>query len=217
MKAAEKIFEQLESRASAGQLEVTEGSLRIAAEVADFDRLGVAIYRLELEAADLLGEASIESFAVKMPGSLSGPFSCPRGANLAGPCRVGLQEGDPMQPAGASLFELGTPRVPGSPVAAERLARLAENLPSQLTYLLEPLALIEREDGEQFLLMRSAPPRRQAGSIDYYEIRLVGGSRLSLERYGFDRDRRIREGRAMVFTREVFDRLLEDLAEMMAA
>lgn len=191
MKAAEKIFEKLESRANAGQLEVTEGSLRIAAEMADFDRLGVAIYRLELEAADRLGEVPIESF--------------------------GLREGGPIQPAAASLLNLGTPTAPGSPVAPGRLARLAENVPSRLTYLLEPLAPIEQEGGEQFLLIRSAPPRRQEGSIDYYEIQLVGGSHLSLERYSYQHDRRIREKRAMVFTREVFERLLEDLAEMMAA
>lgn len=191
MKAAERIFKELESRASAGQVEVTEGSLRIAAEVTDFDRLGVAIYRLELEAADLLGEAPIESF--------------------------GLPGGRPMGCAEASLLKRGTTTAPGSPAAFGRLSRVAENVSSKLTYLLEPLTLIEQEEGEQFLLIRSVPPHRQEGSIDYYEIRLVGGTYLSLERYSYQRDRRIREGKAMVFTREVFERLLEDLAEMMAA
>ncbi|MBI2877599.1 MAG: hypothetical protein HYY20_12030 [Candidatus Tectomicrobia bacterium] len=153
MRPAEKLFNELEAKANAGRVRVIEADVRIAAEVADFDRLGLAIHRLEIEGASLPG----------------------------------------------------------------RLGRLAEEIPMKLTYLLEPLALIEREEGEPFLLIRSVPPHRQEASIDYYEIRLSGGGPLSLERYGYQRSQRIRERTPMLFTREVFGRLLDDLVGLMAA
>lgn len=92
----------------------------------------------------------------------------------------------------------------------DRLESIGQALASRLTYLLEPIAVLECDADEQTVQMRSQPPQRQDRQTHYYEL-LVGRGRLELRRYVKD-PHQSRRCVAAHLTREVLLRLAADLA-----
>jgi hypothetical protein len=96
-----------------------------------------------------------------------------------------------------------------------QLTRIADRLASKLTYLLEPLRVIEVDGQAGAVQMRSHPPYQRQQQTRYYEVLVERGGSLSLVRYerlpGQSRTRL-----AATVTREVFHRLAEDFAAAVA-
>jgi hypothetical protein len=92
----------------------------------------------------------------------------------------------------------------------DRLESIGQALAAKLTYLLEPIAVLETDADEQTVQMRSQPPQRHDKQSHYYEL-LVGRGRLELHRYAKDSGQP-RRCVAAHLTREVLQRLAGDLA-----
>lgn len=98
------------------------------------------------------------------------------------------------------------------PAVVPTLDEVGRRLAGSLTYLLEPLALLEV--GADRALLRSLPPRKHDSAIDYYELwlRTDGDARsIEFQRYRSNRVERRRETIPMIFTWELVEHLLEDI------
>ena len=93
-----------------------------------------------------------------------------------------------------------------------RLEKIASKLAAKLTYLLEPLRILEIDDQARVVQMRSVPPSRQGNLRSYYEVQVREGGAVALRRFEAERGKPRRQVAAHV-TREVFRRLADDLAE----
>ncbi|PQO30346.1 hypothetical protein DTL21_23595 [Bremerella cremea] len=90
----------------------------------------------------------------------------------------------------------------------EEATDVAENLVRRVDYLLEPLAIIERDPSGRQIQIRSQKPSSDGDTRRYYEMN-VDHSGVSIERYaaaGGDR-----EQDEIHLTRESFERLCHDL------
>ena len=94
----------------------------------------------------------------------------------------------------------------------------AERLADSVTYLMERLALVEVVETSQQAQLRSAPPHRVDGAVEYYEAFLSreadGTLKVHLTRYRSDTATQHRTSVPLNLTREVLLRLLDDLAEV---
>jgi hypothetical protein len=97
------------------------------------------------------------------------------------------------------------------PLASEALRAWGETLANRLTYLMEPLVVLEvdAEVGEAELRSRTPTARNERSS--YYELRLNRDRGLQLRRVGFDRLTRERQPVPCQMTIEVLERLADDL------
>jgi hypothetical protein len=93
---------------------------------------------------------------------------------------------------------------------ATRARQVALALAARLTYLLEPVRLIEVDAEQQTAQVRSSPPQREEGRAAYYELLVSGGRRISLVRYEKTATG-ARQRVAAQLTREVVLRLVADL------
>ena len=87
-----------------------------------------------------------------------------------------------------------------------------ERLASRVTYLLEPLKVLEIDSGGGEVQIRSQSPSTRADQRGFYEVRLFRQGRLRMERYTFDDATRQRRRTPCQFTREVIERLADDIA-----
>lgn len=92
-----------------------------------------------------------------------------------------------------------------------QLGRIADRLASKLSYLLEPLRVIEIDGEAGAVQMRSHPPYQRENQTRYYEVLVQRGGSLSLVRY----ERLPGQARKPIpatVTHEVFFRLADDFA-----
>jgi hypothetical protein len=97
---------------------------------------------------------------------------------------------------------------------------LAQTISRQVTYLWEPLALIERDLEREEVQMRSAPPLVEDQAIEFYEgwlTRRDGAPRFHLVRYRRQNGEPRRTSVQFTLTHEVFRRLVDDLASILQA
>ncbi len=95
--------------------------------------------------------------------------------------------------------------------SAEQLRATCSELSAKLTYLLEPLQIIECDEELSTVQMRSNPPQADQQARRYYELTATP-SHLALRRF----EKRPGQGREQiesVFTHEVAIRLVKDLSE----
>ncbi len=95
--------------------------------------------------------------------------------------------------------------------APAELARRGQAISSKVTYLMEPLRVLELAPEGQ-LQIRSDAPTTRAEKRSYYEILLERDGGLSMVRFAYDEASRSRSQIACQFTREVLERLVDDLA-----
>lgn len=90
-----------------------------------------------------------------------------------------------------------------------------ESLSRRLSYLLETLALLEVDEEQGQVLIRSNPPDRQGSATTYYEVllRQDGPGRFALRRYEARKGIAGRSPVDMQLTHEVLKRLARDLVE----
>jgi hypothetical protein len=95
--------------------------------------------------------------------------------------------------------------------SSEALNAWGERLAARVTYLLEPLKVLEIDAGGGEVQIRSQTPTARADQHGYYEVRLHKQGILRMERYAFGDATRQRNRRPCQFTREVLERLADDL------
>ena len=97
-------------------------------------------------------------------------------------------------------------------------AEAGRELAGRVTYLLEPLRLVEASS--ERALVRSAPSERWGETREYYEAWITrSGERteIDLRRYRYTRSSRQRAPRSIDVTWEVAGRLLDDIRESLEA
>lgn len=87
-----------------------------------------------------------------------------------------------------------------------------ERLAARVTYLLEPLKVLEIDAGGGEVQIRSKSPSVRADQRGFYEVRLYKQGLLRMERYVVDDATRQRRRTPCQFTREVLERLADDIA-----
>ncbi|WDI41189.1 hypothetical protein [Bremerella sp. P1] len=92
----------------------------------------------------------------------------------------------------------------------EGASDVAENLVRRVDYLLEPLAIIERDPSESKIQIRSQKPSSDGQARRYYEVN-IDSQGVSIERY--QASGKSRENDDINLTRESFERLCRDLDE----
>lgn len=136
------------------------------------------------------------------------------------PCAVTVEDGpDRLTLEIAALDSVGvaldaleyeaTDRKDWTPQALEAWGgRLA----ARLTYLMEPMKVLESDGGAGQVLLRSDVPSRRGDARSYYEIRLGRDGSCRIERMAFDEVDRRRAPARCHLTREAVERLADDVA-----
>lgn len=114
-----------------------------------------------------------------------------------------------------SLVELTLATEALAGVSMDSLTAISEELSARLTYLLEPVAPIERDDERCVIQMRSKPPRLDDDGTRYFEL-VVERGRLSLLRYHRG-NQTARQRVPAEVTLEVLGRLVDDFEAVVPA
>jgi hypothetical protein len=93
----------------------------------------------------------------------------------------------------------------------EALRAWADRLADRLTYLMEPLAVLEHDLGSGELVLRSQTPTARDGRRTFYEVRLRRDGTMRLGRVAFDDSARTRTPAPCRMTVEALERLADDL------
>lgn len=144
----------------------------------------------------------------------TGTLASPRiEANDTG-CRVVLSA-QRVDSLACSLEDLSVELLPPVAIPQDRLAGLGENLKNRITYLLEPLRVVESDIDGQVVQLRSAKPTVDGPNRCYFEF-LVRPLSVELRRY-HSSDGQSRRAIEMDLTHEVIGRLAQDVVELMLA
>ncbi len=110
---------------------------------------------------------------------------------------------------GCSFQTMGysTDRLAGA--ALDDLRSISESLIGRLTYLLEPIGLVEVDQDRAAVQLRSNPPQKGEDATSYYELMVRRGGDITLSRYE-KRPGLMRHIVPANITREVLQRLAED-------
>jgi len=101
---------------------------------------------------------------------------------------------------------------PAAPaLTAEALRAWADRLAARVTYLMEPLVVVELDSVAGEAELRSQSPTARGDLNAYYEVRLNHSGALRLSRVVFDAATRRRRPAPCQLTREVLERLADDL------
>lgn len=96
----------------------------------------------------------------------------------------------------------------------EQLRAWGDRIASRVRYLLEAIESVELDTASGRLLLRSTPPeRKDDGSVCYYELLLTLPGELRLNRFRFDAKTRQRAPHPIRCTRELLEKLVNDLRE----
>jgi hypothetical protein len=104
-------------------------------------------------------------------------------------------------------FSFHTGRLTGA--SLERLKKIGEDLSRRVTYLLEPIAIIELDAEGITVQLRSSPPSQENGVTTYYEL-TINPSGLNLRRYQ-SQSGQPRQAVPAHFTHEALRRLAKDV------
>jgi hypothetical protein len=115
-----------------------------------------------------------------------------------------------LDPLGVAFrsFLFATPRL--ATAETKQLTLIADQLAAKLTYLLEPLRVIEIDGAAGAVQMRSTMPSQHQDRKNYFEILVRRGGEISFERY----EKQPTQARCIVptiLTREVLSRLTNDI------
>ncbi|WP_165250024.1 hypothetical protein [Paludisphaera soli] len=136
------------------------------------------------------------------------------------PCVVTLDDGpDRINLEITSLDSVGVALDALEYVASDRkewtpeaLNAWGEKLSKSVSYLLEPLKVLEVDGGAGLAQLRSASPTVRGDVRGYYEVRLDRQGICRFERYVVDPGGRGRRRTPCHLTREVVERLADDIA-----
>lgn len=95
----------------------------------------------------------------------------------------------------------------------DELKDWADRVAARVTYLMEPLRVVEVDPVGAEVELRSAAPSQRKGVRAYYEVRLRRAGTLNLARVVFDDATRTRRDEPFQMTHEVIERLADDLVD----
>jgi hypothetical protein len=127
-----------------------------------------------------------------------------------GPNRLGL-ELTALDAVGVAFDGLEFAATDRTDWSSEALNAWGRRLADRVTYLLEPLKVIEIDAGGGEVQVRSTAPTPRADQRGFYEVRLRRQGTLRLERFVFDDASRQRRRGSCQLTREVLERLADDI------
>jgi hypothetical protein len=91
----------------------------------------------------------------------------------------------------------------------EDLKEISENLTAKLTYLLEPIGVVEADADRCSIQLRSSPPQKGEDGTSYYELMVRRGGHITLSRFS-KKPGQLRQIVPAQVTREVLGRLADD-------
>lgn len=97
--------------------------------------------------------------------------------------------------------------------SSEALNAWGDRLAKRVTYLLEPLKVLEIDAGGGEVQVRSQAPTTRGEHRGFYEVRLFKQGVLRMDRFAFHEVTRQRSKTSCQFTREVLERLADDIAQ----
>jgi hypothetical protein len=104
-------------------------------------------------------------------------------------------------------------RVDGPDRTLAELTAWADRLAARITYLMEPLVVLEVDPIGVEVELRSQAPTARGGLRSFYEARLNRSGRLWVVRQTFDPVSRTRRPAPFQLTAETLDRLTDDLVQ----
>lgn len=115
-------------------------------------------------------------------------------------------------PVGAAFDQLAYAATTRPSWDTKALTQWAEALTNRVTYLMEPLRVLEIDTEERHVELRSPQPTQRQGGRFFYQAVLDHSGLLTLKRFRFDEADRKREQVPLQLTRETLERLMEDCA-----
>ena len=98
-------------------------------------------------------------------------------------------------------------------VSFDKIQEWADEICRRVTYLLENIGALEKDDEQKKILVRSTPPGKQDGSTVFYEAILHAPTGVTLQRFRSDSAQTGREQIDMHCTHEVLTKLVDDLVD----
>ncbi len=114
-------------------------------------------------------------------------------------------------PVGLAFDRLDYARSDRGDLSPEALRAWGDRLAARLTYLMEPLVVVEVDAQAGEAELRSQAPTPRGDRRAYYEVRLRREGNLHLQRFAFDDQARRRQAVPCQMTLEVLERLADDL------
>ena len=138
---------------------------------------------------------------------------------LIPPCLAQIQDGEnsvsldltSLDSVGLAFRELEFVTKKPTEWTTDRAKAWGNNLASRVTYLMEPLVLLEVDDRVSEVQLRSQSPTLRSDKRSFYEVRIQKPGVLHLSRVAFDESSRKRTPAPCQMTREVLERLADDL------
>jgi hypothetical protein len=135
------------------------------------------------------------------------------------PCTVAVEDGanrltlnlTALDTVGVAFDQLEFVTTDRQDWSSEALNGWGQRLAARVTYLLEPLKVLEIDAGGGEVQIRSQAPTARADQRGFYEVRLHKQGILRLERCIFDDAARQRKRTPCQFTKEVLERLADDI------
>ncbi len=126
-------------------------------------------------------------------------------------CDVGRIEADlvAVDVIGCSFQTIGLSTTRLVDASLAKLKETSETLTGRLTYLLEPIGIVEADADRCSVQMRSNPPKKGEDETSYYELMVRRGGDITLSRYS-KKSGQLRQIVSAHLTREVLARLADD-------
>lgn len=128
-------------------------------------------------------------------------------------CEVGTVEADlvAVDAIGCSFQTLALTTDKLASAGLAELKTISDRLTTKLTYLLEPIGVVEADADRCCVQLRSSPPQKGEDGTSYYELLVRRGGDISLSRYS-KKPGQLRQIVPANITREVLGRLANDFA-----
>jgi len=126
-------------------------------------------------------------------------------------CEAGRIEADllAVEPIGCTFQTLGLTTGKLAGATLDQLKTISQTLTEKLTYLLEPIGLVEADADRCSIQLRSNPPQKGEDETSYYELMVRRGGDITLSRYS-KKSGQLRQIVPANVTREVLGRLADD-------
>jgi len=120
---------------------------------------------------------------------------------------------DRCETLGCLVREVTLKHAPAEGTSLPPLKDWANRVATKATGLLEPLRVLEVDEGRQTALLRSNDPSRRGEDVSYYELLLEGAGTATFRRYHASRTTGGRRDQvAFAFTHEALAKLIADVA-----
>jgi hypothetical protein len=135
------------------------------------------------------------------------------------PCDVAIEDGahrlvlhlTASGPVGLAFTALDFTTTARAAWTPEALKVWGDRIAARVTYLMEPLVVLEHDALAGEVEIRSHAPTSRGDRRAFYEIRIAPSGSLRLARVAFDESTRRRGAIDCMMTREVLERLVDDI------